>query len=323
LTAEVAKILATVVTYYPDGENLLALVEELCDQVSEVLIVDNTPANNDIVWEVILDSTSRFHKLRVVRLGDNLGIAAALNVGIKVAIDEDFSHVLLSDQDSLPVSGMVDGLLQAEKVVSASGKKIGAVGPVYVDKTTDFRFTFQVQKHEDFFYSHSHVSEALPDLEVLSLISSGSLINTQVLQIVGGMQESLFIDSVDVEWCHRANSMGYVHIGTIRGLMIHNLGENILRVWVGGWRRFNGYNPTRLYYQFRNFIFLFRLSFIPFLWKVRFLWYVLGNFYAHAVFAQNRSQSLKAMVSGVWDGLRGRMGNRHLNICNHFHGNGQ
>ena len=51
-------ILAIVVTYYPDHKPLLDLVEALNSQVNSVIIVDNTPAQNDIAWEVLAGLTT-------------------------------------------------------------------------------------------------------------------------------------------------------------------------------------------------------------------------------------------------------------------------
>lgn len=301
------KILAIIVAYYPDRETLLALVDELRKQVTEIIIVDNTPAENDNLWEILRDRVDTY-PLRILRLGKNLGVATAINVGIDVAIIENFSHVLLSDQDSLPFPKMVSGLLQAERVISDTGQRVGAVGPVYIDTVTGIRFPFQVQQHRKLFYSRRHANENAPDVETLCLISSGSLINISVFRDVDVMREDFFIDHVDVEWCHRAISKGYVLVGTSRGLMQHHMGDACLRAWFFGWHHLNGYSPTRLYYRFRNFTYLLRFSYIPFFWKVRASWHWLGNLYAHTVFSSDRKENLKAILSGIWDGLSGKMG---------------
>lgn len=306
------RVLAIVVTFHPEGRTLSALLVALCAQVDEVLVVDNTPPMDDGVWEMLVAEGVERQGLRMLRLGGNLGIATALNVGIEVAHAEGFSHVLLSDQDSLPAGGMVEGLLRAEGRAVAAGRKVGGVGPVYLDQVTGIRFPFQVREPGDLFYSRRRVDDRNPDIETLSLISSGTLIRTSVLKDVGGMLESLFIDYVDVEWCHRAIAKGYVLIGTNDALMYHNRGEQCLSVWFFGWRKFNGYGATRLYYQFRNFVYLAKLRYVPLYWKVRASWYWLGNFYASALFGVERLASTKAMLVGVRDGLLGNMGARRI-----------
>lgn len=308
------RVLAIVVTFHPERHTLSSLLDALCAQVDEVLVVDNTPAADDGVWRMLALGAQEQSGLRMLRLGCNQGIATALNVGIEVALAEGFSHVLLSDQDSLPAEGMVDGLLRAEDRALAAGRKVGGVGPVYLDQVTGIRFPFQVREPGDLFYSRRSVDERNPDIETLSLISSGTLIRLSVLKDVGCMLESLFIDYVDVEWCHRALAKGYVLVGTNDALMYHNRGEQCLSVWFFGWRKFNGYGATRLYYQFRNFVYLAKLGYVPLYWKIRASWYWLGNFYAGAVFGAERLACMKAMLVGVRDGLLGNMGARRIDV---------
>ena len=50
-------------------------------------------------------------RLSVARLGENQGIAAALNIGVEEAIRGGARYVLLSDQDSLPDADMVERLI--------------------------------------------------------------------------------------------------------------------------------------------------------------------------------------------------------------------
>lgn len=305
-----AGVLAIVITFHPEPGTLMALVEELSAQVDEVLVVDNTPAIEDKVWNMLSGAVARCPGLRMVRLGDNRGIATALNVGIDVALNEGFSHVLLSDQDSLPAAGMVAGLLEAEERARASGVNVGAVGPVYRDRVTGIEFPFQVQESGRLFYSSRYATDEKPDIETLCLISSGCMIRTDTLRQIGGMMEGLFIDHVDVEWCHRAVSNGYVLLGSRRAVMKHNMGDLCVHVWFFGWRALNGYGPTRLYYRFRNFVHLLRLPYITPRWKIRAGWYWAGNFYGHAFFGSNRIMNLRAMLAGLRDGVRGIWGVR-------------
>lgn len=306
------RVLAVVVTFYPERSTLLALLEAMCAQVDEILIVDNTPSMDDGGWSTLSTAVGRHQKLRVVRLGRNLGIAAALNIGIEVACKEGFTHILTSDQDSLPAPSMVSGLLVAEERALASGIKVAAVGPVYVDRVTRMEYPFQIQVPGRLFYSNHCVTEDEPDTEALSLITSGCLISVVALKDIGGMAEGLFIDHVDVEWCHRATSKGYGLIGTRRGVLLHNMGDHCLNVWFLGWRSLNGYGPTRLYYRYRNFVHLLRLPYISNRWKVRASWYWLGNLYGHVFFGTNKIANLRAILVGLRDGLRGVRGVRPL-----------
>lgn len=308
MTPRNVRVLAVVVTFHPERSTLLALLEAMSAQVDEILIVDNTPWMDDSGWNALSTVAEAYPTLRMVRLGKNLGIAAALNVGIEAACREGFSHLLMSDQDSLPAPEMVRGLCLAEGRATDAGSKVAAIGPVYVDRVTRMEYPFQVQVPGRCFYSNRCVTDDEPDVETLSLITSGCLISVPALKEIGGMAEGLFIDHVDVEWCHRAVSKGYVLIGTRRGMLFHNMGDHCLSVWFLGWKSLNGYGPTRLYYRYRNFVHLLRLPYISSRWKVRASWYWLGNLYGHVFFGTQRISNLQAIVVGLWDGIRGVWG---------------
>ena len=90
--------MAVVVAYLPDTEALAALLNTLQAQTAGVIVVDNTPAEDRRV-ESLCASLAQ-ERLRLERLGQNRGIACALNAGIDMALAAGATHVLLSDQDS-------------------------------------------------------------------------------------------------------------------------------------------------------------------------------------------------------------------------------
>ena len=301
-------LLAIVVAYEPDAAGLRALIEALLQQIDQVLIVDSTSAQDDRVHEMIFDFPQLLSTLRLIRLGRNVGIGAALNIGIRAAIEEGFEYVLLSDQDSLPAADMVSQLLQVAHELQDMGVRVGYVGAAYIDRNTGHSFGFQVQEPDRFFYSTRAADVADPWVEVITGITSGSLHPCNVFADVGMMREDWFIDYVDTEWFHRARARGYRMFGTSRAVLSHHLGDLTFRVWYGRWRNYNGYSPRRLYYRFRNFILLMRCTYVPFRWKVRACWYWLGNAYAYLLFSPNRWRNLKFVCHGLWDGVRGRVG---------------
>ncbi len=301
-------VLAVVVAYLPDEAALRALLHALLAQVDQVLIVDNTPAPDDRVHAATAGFAELSSSLRLLRLGENLGIAAALNVGIDAAVAEGFDYVLFSDQDSLPAADMVAQLLATTQTLRSSGVRVGCVGPAYIDHITGQTFGFQVQEPGHLFYSTLRGDRAEPWVEVVTGITSGSLIPCRVFEDVGRMREDYFIDYVDTEWCHRARHHGFRLYGTSRATMEHHLGVDTFRVWYLRWRPFSSYSPQRLYYRFRNFVLLMRCDYVPWRWKVRATWYWLGNTYAYLLFARNRKENAKFIFRGLHDGIRGRAG---------------
>jgi rhamnosyltransferase len=299
-------VFAVVVTFQPELDALRSLLQGLAPQVRKVLVIDNTPAVDNRV-DVLLAGFGS-NNIVLERLGENLGIAKALNVGIESAMASGATHVLLSDQDSMAAPGMVRELVECATMLVSGGVKLGCVCPQYFDRTSEQRFRFQVQRQGRFFYSSVAAEPDEDCLEIITTISSGTLIPRSALDAVGGMREDFFIDHVDTEWCHRARAQGFRNFAAPRAQLVHRLGDDVFRVWYFGWQRYSIYSPLRLYYRFRNFILMCRLPHVPARWAIRAGWYWLGNLYAHCLFAPRRRANARAIALGLWDGVRGRTG---------------
>lgn len=301
-----SKVFAVVVAYLPDTDVLRALLDTLLAQTAGVVVVDNTPVDDRRVET--LCTTLAQDTLRLMRLGQNLGIACALNVGIDAAMAAGATHVLLSDQDSLPAPDMVAELLRAHDELTRAGRCVGAVGPTYTDRHTGITFPFQADVPGKLFYGHHRPDAAHPTVEALTLITSGTLIAAPVLRELGPMREDFFIDHVDIEWSHRARAAGYALFGVGAAVMFHSMGDHALRVWYFGWRQESAYSPLRVYYRIRNFVALCRLPNIRWRWKLRNGWYIIGVVYTQTVFGQQRFATLRMVARGLWDGFCGRLG---------------
>jgi rhamnosyltransferase len=300
------RVHAIVVTYQPEQRALIDLLEALSPQVERIHVVDNS-ANDDLRVATLLDGL-QFDNVVIHRLGGNHGIAKALNVGISHAQGAGATYVLLSDQDSLPATDMVAGLLVAHAQLVANGCKVGAVGPMFTDRNTGHVSSFQAEIPGKFFYGHVRPDTTRPEVEALTLITSGMLAAIEVFDDAGGMREDFFIDHVDIEWCHRVRTRGWRLYGTRRATMFHRMGDASLRVWYFGWRQESAYSPLRIYYRIRNFIALCKSPMIDWRWKLRNGWYWLGFVYSHVMFGGQKKRSLVMASRGLADGLRGRMG---------------
>ena len=302
-------VIAVVVAYEPEVTTFLPLLEQLDVQVAEVVIVDNSAATDNRVIECLPASLLKSGRFSVIRLGGNFGIGTALNVGIDEALRRRAGFLLLSDQDSLPTESMVENLCRSYADLTAQGVTVGAVGPTFTDLHTSLTYPFQAQLPGKFFYGHKAATAESPHVEALTLITSGTLIPTDVIRNVGTMREDFFIDHVDIEWCHRARSLGYSLFGTGWATMYQRMGEAQLRVWYLRWRYESEYGPIRIYYRLRNFVALWKLDFVDLRWKVRSTWYWLGIIYAHMFFAKKKNAEHFIMAAkGVWHGLINRMG---------------
>lgn len=304
-----SEIVAITVTFNPEVATFEPLLKCLLAQASRVIVVDNTPGDENPLLDTLIAAQGASERCQLVRLRENLGIARAINVGIDIALATGVDFIILSDQDSLPADDMVANLFRAYIELSAVGVRVGAVGPTFTDLHTGLTYPFQAHLTGRFFYGHKAPTVDEPHVEALTLITSGVLIPADVVREVGPMREDFFIDHVDIEWCHRARWKGYRLFGSGRATMYQRMGEARLRVWYLGWRYESAYSPLRIYYRIRNFVALCKLDFVDWRWKVRSTWYLLGIVYAHTFFScQNKLKNFLYAIKGVLHGLTNRMG---------------
>jgi rhamnosyltransferase len=292
-------VCALIVTYQPDPAVLLRLVESVGPQVGAVVVVDNTEDDRT----VLVPDTS-IGVVEILRQPENIGLAAAQNVGIAWARARNFDYVLLLDQDSMLHDGMVDALLAAYAHLSGTAK-VGAVGPQFRDLRETQRAPFVRLG-----FPFNRKIYGKDDYDIVKcdfLISSGMLAPLAVIEKVGTMNEALFIDNVDLEWGFRAQAMGYGLYGICAATMYHQLGDSrhALPFDVG---RIVVHGPVRLYYMMRNRVSLYRMPHTPRVWVAQDVLRVGIKFFLFSVVVGPRLRNIRYMVRGLWDGMRGRLG---------------
>lgn len=294
------KVCAVVVTYHPDVAALQALIMAISDQVGGIVVVDNSGPS----VAAFPDVASWAIQSRVLRQKDNIGLAAAQNVGIDWARAHGFCHVLLMDQDSTPSDDMVTRLLSAWGRLSKE-QRVAAVGPAFHDLREDRAAPFV---RIGPLFNHKiwceHEGQVIPSD---FLISSGTLIPLEVIDAVGAMDTGLFIDNVDLEWSFRVRALGYVLYGVCAASMHHRLGD-ARRPMPFRMGTMVVHGPTRLYFMMRNRIRLYRMRHVPRAWVSQDLTRLLGKFILFGVLTGPRLRNLRYMIRGMGDGMRGRGG---------------
>lgn len=235
---------AVISTFGPD-ERALDAVRSLREQVMQIVVVDDGSGTQA---DAALDALSA-EGCRVIRLPENRGIAAALNTGIRVAIDEGAEAVITFDQDSVPEPGFVDALVGARDAAVRAGLRVGATVPEF------FAGVRQV-----------HREDPSGVLLARNAIQSGMLVEARVIDELGLLREDLFIDLVDVEYVLRAATAGYV-VAAAPGLRLaHTLGRRYVQTLFGRPLRvllipavLTLSTPFRYYYRVRNRLVINRL----------------------------------------------------------------
>ena len=292
-----------VVTYNPDIARLRQVVSAVAAQVSQIMIFDNASADNQSIGpELDRFAAAGAH---VERSFVNVGLAAAMNAAAVVAIKDGFEYLLLLDQDSIIDSGMVSILKNACEELAAH-QLIGAVGPQFRDLRTNHvapfvKIGFPVSKK-----MRGGPAELI---ECDFLISSGSLIPIGSLKKIGPMDERLFIDNVDLEWCFRARFLGFRLYGVCDAKMNHTLGDSIIPTYLMR-RGIPVHKPIRTYYITRNRLLLYARKETPKMWIAQDIPRVVLKLFSTLIFMDQKKEHFKYMVSGFLDAIRGQTGPR-------------
>jgi rhamnosyltransferase len=293
-----AEVFAVIVTYYPDGAHLAALCEVL-SACAQIVIVDNTPAR---------DETSVPAHACSLRMGENAGISAAQNVGIAEARRQGAEAIVFFDQDSSPDAALLPMLIGTSRAHPGM-----VIAPVCVDSRSgaeypSFRFTRRGRA-----VPVTALGEVRP-IQVDLIISSGCLVPVDVFHRAGVMNEDLFIDFVDIEWCIRCRKAGIAIIVQPQATMRHSIGSKVVP---GALFTTFVHSPVRSYYRLRNALLLLRMEHVPRLYA----WHeVVGALVHHALqwrHSHDRRQHVRMGWQALIDGARGVKGRmRSSEACN-------
>jgi rhamnosyltransferase len=285
-----ASVCAVVVTFNP-GVRTVDSLRALTAQ-APVVVVDNTPGESSAE---VLNIIELMDSVQLIRNRQNLGIAAALNRGIRKAIECGYQWVATFDQDSTVTPGFFASLLAAYQRYPAK-EQVALVAPkhVYPDsKETDVAN-----------------ADNLPEWSLIrTAMTSGSLIRTEIFSKVGCYDEGMFIDYVDYEYCFRLQRAGFQLLRANRVLLFHQLG--VAKTWQVLGRSFSVkvHSPWRRYYITRNRLITYRRHGLRF---PRWMLHDFGWFFLELakilLFEDQKAVKLRNIALGLWHGIRGRTG---------------
>ncbi|RAR60615.1 rhamnosyltransferase [Paraburkholderia unamae] len=285
----------TVVVFYRPDEASAQLANRLAD-FGPCVVVDNTEGHGVPCGEP-LDG-----RIVYLRNGANLGIATAINQGVERLIVMGCTRAMIFDQDSEPSGELLDALPAVLAGELERDPRVALVGPAYVDARLGGVVPFV---RFGYFKLRRVAPTGTMPIAVDFLITSGSCINLAVWRDVGPMDDALFIDFVDLEWCARARYKGYSVLGAPSLRMEHSLGGEPVRL-LG--RSYPGHSAVRHYYMFRNAVLLIRRGYIPWSWKSTELVKLPFRLAIYGLFMTPRWEHVRLSLLGLWHGLTGRIG---------------
>ena len=284
------EVCGVVISYRPPPQ-FLRNVLRLAEQVGHLVIVDNTPAPD------VPDAIEGLRSLdgcTVLCNGKNLGIAAALNIGIRQAISLGFSWIVCFDQDSAIGEGYMEAMLAAGREAERQGR-VGLICPRYIDEGLGV------------FLPPPRAANG----EITGCLTSGTLMRASTFGAMGPMEEKLFIDYVDHEYCLRLRSAGYKIVECQGAILQHSLGRMSYETLLGIKISTTNHSPQRRYYIHRNRLTLvIRYWLKDKEWALREFKGLVKDSVKILLLEEKKLAKAKYMARAFYDALFGRLGAR-------------
>jgi rhamnosyltransferase len=280
------QICAVIVSYEPD-ESIIKLYKSIKEQVDEVLIVDNASSCKES--KDILEILSK--DVKIIYNDNNYGIAKALNQGAKYAIDNNYKWLLTLDQDSEFIQGTYSLLLNAYELLPDKNKTM-LIAPQYKEKIN--------------IKTINNIS--LPDIKKITwknksfIITSGSLIKTEVFNLIGFFEEKLFIDKVDVDFCFKLKRKGYLCKISKNIFFLQQLGNPKYKFLF----KIANLSPERRYYSSKNAVYMFKTYFFCCPFKTLIMLFRSSLLFAPLkilLFEKNKIKKIKNIYKGLIEGI--------------------
>lgn len=285
---EAGSVCAVVVAFFPD-QGLDERLSILLPQVEMLIVVDNTPeVSSSHLLKELLGDEARIH---LIENQANVGIAAAMNQGLKLALSNECHWILTIDQDTQCDPDMVRTL---RKVNEACEPKPAVIGGNYFDPRNGWP-KVSVGESDEFF-------------DQKTVITSGSLIDARIAAEIGGFREDYFIDQVDHEFCLRVRAHGYRVVISRKLVMEHSVGNT------GGAKlpllgTLPNHPPIRKYYITRNTVVILSEYWHQEPgWCLRRAIRLLLGLGLMALLEKQRIAKIRAFILGIVDGMCRHMG---------------
>jgi rhamnosyltransferase len=274
------------------GAKVCCVVVKLLHSSAFVVVVDNSDRQP---FAGVIEHPD----YTLVALGENVGIARAQNIGVKHALAANADVIVLFDQDSEPCANYLDYIVSG---LDAGLPTVAA--PVCIDRRSGSSLpSFRLSRFGR--TTKVYADESKSPYPVDLVIASGAAATAATFLQVGYMDESLFIDFVDFEWCMRCRKQ-QVPIRVVPDARLeHAIGDETLRF---GPVRGTLHGPSRTYYKVRNAILLFRKPAVPLLFALSSTVHALVFAVIVLVVADRRGEYAQMVVTAIWHALSGVSG---------------
>ena len=286
------KCCASVITYNPNVSEFLLNIQNIVNGISEIIIIDNNSSNFNEIENILNDNLVKY---KIIKNKINIGVGAALNQALNWAIENDYEWLLTFDQDSRCDKKFFDELFIADQ----EEKNVAIYYPQINVSEQD---NFLKEKNNTSNNIKKNILKLLKfDLEMP--ITSGALMNVNIIKQLGGYDSEMFIDGVDFDIDIKIHKSRYKMIKQPKAILYHKIGSPkstsrfIFSVTA------SGHSVLRCFYMNRNaWILFYKYYDFCFLWLI---WNILRVWVMSIRNAFFSEEPQKYIISGLKGQFKG------------------
>ncbi|MEI8356442.1 MAG: glycosyltransferase, partial [Deltaproteobacteria bacterium] len=245
--------------------------------------------NSETVNQRFADRLTDAGKVIYVANRQNMGVARGLNIGAQLALEHGCDFLLTMDQDSRATPGLVGMMLDCLGRIDI--QSVGIISPFHATRPGE----------------QPEGKELYQDL--LTVMTSGNLLQLKAYKTVGPFMDELFIDFIDIEYCLRLQKAGFRVILANRAILRHQVGTKMKFSFFSRALYLTSHDPLRKYYKTRNRFFVrerYKTAYPRFCRadRLRFLLELLRLL----LFEREKIKKISMIFKGYRDYRRGKLG---------------
>ena len=271
-------------------KNLIKLVDSLIQQKVEVFLYIN---KGNTVSELILKT----RKVLYFKSKTNNGISKAINSIINEFNKLNYDYLFAFDQDSMIDNNYVQIMINNFENALNIHKNAVCFSP----KMIDMKFENEKQ------INHNIDNNKIMKYEEVNYsITSGSLFIQNSFLKVGKMNEKLFIDLVDMDWCERAKINDCKIFRSNNVFLKHRIGSRYIKIF--GIKKSYHQIDFRVYYIIRNSIYLILFGQNRIIWKIKRSLKVIIQLFVYPFLSLRKKDTILIIIYAIKDALIKKMG---------------
>jgi rhamnosyltransferase len=273
--------LAAVIVFYKPDQTAMDNLKKIASQMDLVIVVCNSDGD---INHLELDDNTNIIFLKNLK---NQGLGAALNQGALRAFSEGFSFLCTFDQDTTIFKNFRQKLISSYLALSKK-YKVGILAPSYKIGNSSKKIYHGIE--EEFL--------------ITTAVQSGCLFTKECIDVCGKFREDFFIESIDTEFCLRAQNSGFKVGCCNMPIMEHGAGERLVKKIFSREIIVTNHSVDRLFLQYRNYTFTFKLYWLsnP-AWAIKSFLSMIKKYIIVCWFEDQKKEKGKSILRGVYLGL--------------------